>query len=487
MSRPLRHTYSTGVLRLPAARNLKLAFGLLVVALGPALALAERLPALKVGDNRRFLVTADGKPFFWLADTAWQLIHDLDEAEMKRYFADRRDKGFTVVQTVVLAELRGDKPNAFGHMPIEPRRPDRPIVKPGPEDDYWDDVERVLRLAEAHGLYVGLLPTWGKYVTSDWQNGLVDGFFNVTNAEAYGRFIGARFRHYSNIVWILGGDRAAPTDEARAIWRALARGIALGVSGREDYEPVLMTYHTSGPGSTAWFFNNEPWLDFHGLQSGHGRWVMNWLMVEHAYTMRPTRPVIDLESSYPGFRHGRPPTTATDDDARRAAYWAVFAGAAGHTYGHHSIWQMHSPKYPGVAGPKEFWFEALDAPSARQMRYLRRLIEALPFQTQRPDLALLDFEQTKPWEMCLALRGAGYALVYTPTGRTLVVRLDKLGLPKVAAWWFDPRTGQTTSLGTLPADGRRAFDPPGDEQPGNDWVLILQDPTRPTAWPGAAR
>ncbi len=174
------------------------------------------------------------------------MIHDLDEAETRRYFADRRAKGFTVIQTVVLAEHRFAQPNAFGHLPIEPQRPDRPVVKEGPDNDYWDDVERVLRLAQDHELYVGLLPTWGKYVSSDWQNGLVNGFFTPLNAESYGRFIGRRFRNHSNIIWILGGDRAAPTDSARAVWRAIARGIALGLSGAEDYVNALMTYHISG-------------------------------------------------------------------------------------------------------------------------------------------------------------------------------------------------------------------------------------------------
>lgn len=435
---------------------------------------AANLERLRVSDNDHFFMTAEGRPFFWLADTAWQLIHDLNETEMRRYFADRHDKGFTVIQTVVLAEHRFDQPNAFGHRPIEPRRPDRPIVQDGPDNDYWDDVERVLRLAEAHGLYVGLLPTWGRYVTSDWQNGLVDGFFTVANAEAYGRFIGARFKDRSNLLWILGGDRAAPTDAAKAIWRAMARGIAAGVSGAEDYSKVLMTYHTSGPGSTAWFLNDEPWLDFHALQSGHGRWALNWMMVEQACSMKPTLPVIDLESSYPGFRHGRPPTVATDDDARRAAYWAVFAGAAGHSYGHHSIWQMHSPEYPGIAGPKEFWYDAMKASSAQQMGHLRRLIESRPFLSQRPELSLLAFDQSKPWEMCLALRGEGYALIYTPTGRTLDVNLDKLGFAKARAAWFDPRTGKTATLATLDAKGRRTFDPPGEEQAGNDWVLVIE-------------
>jgi inosine-uridine nucleoside N-ribohydrolase len=431
-------------------------------------------PGLRVSENGRFLVTAEGQPFFWLADTAWQLIHDLNEEETRRYFADRRDKGFTVIQTVALAEVRSDLPNAYGHMPIEPKRPDKPLVKDGPDNDYWDDVDRVLRLAKEYGLHVALLPTWGKWVTSDWQNGIVNGFFTVANAEAYGRFLGERFRAHDHIIWILGGDKAAPTDEARAIWRAMARGIAIGRTGAEDYSQVLMSYHTSGPGSTAWFWNNEPWMDFHALQSGHGRWVLNWIMVEHAYTMKPTLPVIDLETSYPDFRHGRPPTVATDDDARRAAYWAVFAGAAGHTYGHHSIWQMHSPKYPGLAGPKKYWYEALDAPSAVQMGHLRRLIESRPFLSQRPDLSLLAFEQTTPWDMCLALRGDGYAMIYTPTGHTLKVNLDKLGFARTSARWFDPRTGSFLAIASFEAKGVRTFDPPGDEAPGNDWVLVLE-------------
>lgn len=439
--------------------------------------LSEPLPRVRVSENNRFLVTEDGKPFFWLADTAWQLIHDLDEAETRQYFADRRDKGFTVIQTVVLAENRFDRTNAFGHFPIEPRQPDKPIVKDGPDNDYWDDIERVLRLAEEHHLYVGLLPTWGTHVTTSWQDGLVDGFFTVQNAEAYGRFIGTRFKEHTNIIWILGGDKAAPTDASRAIWRALARGIAVGVGGSEDYSKVLMTYHTSGPGSTAWFLNNEPWMDFHALQSGHGRWALNWILVEHAYTMKPTVPVIDLETSYPGIKLGSPLTVATDDDARRAAYWAVFAGAAGHTYGHNSIWQFFAPGKRPLYAAKTPWRDALDAPSAVQMGHLRRLIEARPFLTQKPDLSLLAFAQSLPWEMCLALRGDGYALLYTPTGRTLEMNLGRTSGAKVKAAWFNPRTGETTALGEFENKGRRAFDPSGEKEPGNDWVLVLDSAT----------
>ncbi len=97
--------------------------------------------------------------------------------------------------------------------------------------------------------------------------------------------------------------------------------------------------------------------------------------------------------------------------------------------------------------------------------------------TQSPDLSLLAFEQTKPWEMCLALRGEVYALIYTPTGRTLDSQLGKLAGENVKASWFDPRTGGSTPVGEFQDQGRRPFDPPGDQQPGHDWVLVLESTT----------
>jgi Protein of unknown function (DUF4038) len=41
----------------------------------------QKLPRLKIHENKRFLMTEDGHPFFYLADTAWELFHKLDKAE----------------------------------------------------------------------------------------------------------------------------------------------------------------------------------------------------------------------------------------------------------------------------------------------------------------------------------------------------------------------------------------------------------------------
>jgi hypothetical protein len=445
------------------------AMGAVTVAAKP-----EVTGPLKVASNGRYLVHEDGTPFFWLGDTAWQLIHDLTRQEVEFYITNRAGKGFTVIQTVILAEYRPFEPNRQGHGALEDGDPTRPIMRNGPDNDYWDDVEFVLKTARDNGLYVGLLPTWGNHVTSNWQNGLVDGIFNANNAESYGRFVGRRFRDFQNIIWIIGGDRAAPTDESRAIWRALARGVTLGIAGKEDYDKTLMTYHTSGPGASWWFFNGEPWMDIRAAQSGHGQHAYNWRLMQIGYSMKPTKPMMDLETAYPGFRHGRPPTIATDDHARRGAYWSVFAGSCGHTYGHHSIWQMADPLRPPIADPPAYWYKVLDVPSAFQMGYLRRLMESRPFVMARPAQNLIATEQTRPDDNIEALRGDGFIMVYTPTGKAFTLNVTGQDSKKWRAWWFDPRKGESAALGTR-SGAHLSFDPPGEEGFGNDWVLVLDE------------
>ena len=440
---------------------------------------------LQVHKNNHYLIYEDGTPFFWLADTAWQLIHDLNKQQVDKYLSNRADKGFTVIQTVILAELDGlNKPNAYGHFVLQDKDPTKPIVKDGQDNDYWDQIEYILLKAQKLGLHVGLLPTWGRYVTSNWQNGLVDGIFNQQNAETYGKFVGRRFRKYQNIIWIIGGDRAAPTDKSRAIWRAMAKGITIGVCGTEDYNKVLMTYHTSGPGASWWFFNDEKWIDIRAAQSGHGQNSFNWQLMQIGYSMKPTKPMLDLETAYPGFRHGRPPTIATDHHARRGAYWSVFAGSCGHTYGHHSIWQMYDSNKRGIANPKDYWHEVLDVPSSFQMGYLRYLIESRPFITAFPDQAMILTEQTKPDDYIEALRGDGFAMVYIPTGKKFELRLDRLKAKILRAWWFDPRNGKAQLIGNFKNKKRMEFDPPGKEQFANDWILVLDDTTKKFAEPG---
>lgn len=46
-------------------------------------------PRLKLTENRRYLQYEDGKPFFYLGDTAWELFHRLNREEAALYLNNR--------------------------------------------------------------------------------------------------------------------------------------------------------------------------------------------------------------------------------------------------------------------------------------------------------------------------------------------------------------------------------------------------------------
>src|SRR5215470_5549798 len=111
----------------------------------PAGALAAVAPKLKITENRRYLQYEDGRPFFYLGDTAWELFHRLNREDTIRYLENRASKHFTVIQAVALAEFDGHTvPNFYGHLPLEDLDPARPAVKDGPDNDYWDQVDFVV-------------------------------------------------------------------------------------------------------------------------------------------------------------------------------------------------------------------------------------------------------------------------------------------------------------------------------------------------------
>jgi hypothetical protein len=86
-----------------------------------------------------------------------------------------------------------------------------------------------------------------------------------------------------------------------------------------------------------------------------------------------------------------------------------------------------------ILNPRSYWFQALNAPSAAQMGYLRGLIESRPFLTQSPDQSLMANGEGDDLEHVAALRGEGYALIYTPTGQRVCMKVKKCPGNRVGA------------------------------------------------------
>lgn len=456
----------------------------LMLVIASSMLAAAELPALRVSDNKRFLVTTEGKPFFWLGDTAWELFHRLDRADADLYLKDRAAKGFTVIQAVALAEFGGlNIPNAYGHTPLRDNDPLHP------NEEYWKHVDHVVRRANELGLYVGMLPTWGDKWNQAWGEG--PEIFTPANAEAYGEWIGKRYRETKGLVWILGGDRAIATDEHLEIIRAMARGIKRGDGGAH-----LMTFHPTGGRGSSELLHNESWLDFNMRQNGHSaEYTGRYDKTRADYDLRPVKPVLDAEPIYEGhpvnFR-AREFGHSIAADVRRPLYWDLFSGAFGHTYGHHSVWQMFQPglRQP-VNDPLLPWKEALQDGGAKQMQYGRWLMESRPFLTRIPDDSIIvsDPIRTKipgagRYRFVATRDEAGtYAMVYAPISRPFEVDMTKIHGAHVKAWWFNPRTGGATFIGNYTNHGKHLFTPP-DRGEMLDIVLVLDDASKAYPVPG---
>jgi len=444
---------------------------------------AQSLPRLAVSENKRFLVQADGTPFFWLGDTAWELFHRLSREDAERYLRNRAERRFTVIQAVALAELDGlHAPNAYGERPLLDNDPTRP------NEAYFAHVDWIVRKANSLGLYVGLLPTWGDKWNKKW--GVGPEIFTPENAEAYGRWLGTRYKD-AGVIWIVGGDRPIESDAHRAIVAATARGLRAGDGGAH-----LITFHPNGGHGSAEWFHDADWLDVNMRQNGHTPdFTGHYDKTRVDYDRTPTKPVLDGEPIYedhPVAFNAKQLGHSMASDVRRPLYWNLFTGAFGHTYGHHSVWQMWTPGRDPVNAPLMPWHEAIEQPGAAQMQHGRALMESRPFLTRVPDDGVL-VESRVP----TAMPGTGryhftatrdtagtYAMVYAPVGRPFRVRMSVITGARVKAWWFNPRTGEATIIGTFPNSGERTFTPP-DAGEMIDWVLVLDDESRGYGAPGA--
>ncbi|MDN3689629.1 glycoside hydrolase family 140 protein [Cyclobacterium jeungdonense] len=431
----------------------------------------ETLPRLKVSDNQRFLVTEEGNPFFWMADTAWELFHRCDREEAAHYLKKRAEQGFNVVQAVALAEIDGlNTPNPYGETPLVNNDPNQP------NPAYFSHVDTILQMAAAQGIYVALLPTWGdKVFTHSWGKG--PEVFTEENAMAFGYWIGNRYKDQSHIIWVIGGDRnprAKSSDEA--IWRALASGIGEGVGG---HDKALMTFHPqpAGPGGSSNWFHDDDWLDFNMHQTGHCANQPTYKKISHDYALQPVKPTLDGEPLYedhPNCFNARELGYSLPEDIRRIMYWNVFAGAFGQSYGCHDVWQMYTTEREGINGPLRPWKEALYLPMANQVKHLKNLMLSRPFLTRIPAQEMIIGTQEDNEHFVIATRDSegSYAMIYFPTGKPLVVDSRSLTSKTLQITWYDPRTGNAIDAGFTSSAPDGEFTPPTRGK-GNDWVLIL--------------
>jgi len=454
---------------------------------------------LQISDNGRYFVTADGKPFTWIADTVWTMPQRLKWDDADYLMKKRKSQGFTVLQIVALdPEQDIDMHSPAGEKALI----DDDLSKPN--EEYFKYLDWILDRAEFYGFYVLLLPVWGQLVVGDnWLGQTFEKIVTEENAYPYGQWIGERYRARKNILWCLGGDRQ-PIHKGvdyKNVWRRMAEGLAKGLTGADlaynqkdsRWKEIMITYHSchemeTGECSTMSYWDDgEAWISFIMLQSGHGAAPKNYALVTKEYQRENHMPVWDGEPAYEMMPTSFPDFTEFHGAwmVRKRAYWSLFAGSFGHTYGHCSVWCSISEKEKNPMC-RMTWHEALGCEGAQQMRYLHDFIDAtqvmlcIPRQDILPPISgedVLDLHL----QACGTENGDTF-YVYFPSGGKTMLDVSSFGQHKAYLWWYSPRDGKfyadaknltdKATEGNL-QDGHLEVSAPteGKEQ---DWVLIVK-------------
>jgi len=416
---------------------------------------------LRVNSSGRYLEYSDGTPFLYMGDTAWELISRLNDKETELYLENRREKGFTVIQTVILDELDDMDVSSNG----EPKLIDGNIDKPAP--GYFTHVDKVISLAAAKGLYIALLPTWGDKVDKQWGKG--PEIFTPENAYRYGKWLGERYMNAPNLIWIIGGDRSGDGKNF-AIWNALATGI------KSVDKNHLMTYHPHGEHSSSFWFHNASWLDFNMCQSGHAQqdFAIYQRLLLPDLKKEPHKPCMDGEPRYENIpinfkkENGR----FGDDDIRHTLYQSMFSGACGYTYGCNDIWQMFDTGREPKCDADTPWYQSMDKQGAWDLIHFRRLWEKFDFTQGKNQQTIFGNIPLENKNYPVAFGNKDYLLVYFPQGGERTIYLPSMKASKRSLKWMNPRNGRITFYQNTTADTIPVSSPTKGK--GNDWVLIIE-------------
>jgi hypothetical protein len=405
-----------------------------------------------VGPDHRHLVDQNGAPFLIQGDAPWSLISGLTNEEAELYLENRRLKGFnSVIVNLIEHKFRGPV-NRYG---------EGPFTTPGdfstPNEKYFQHADWVIRKAGEKGIQVILAPIYLGYIGTDegWiEEALANG---PEKCRGWGRYVGRRYRDFDNLIWMIGGDRNP--DKAREDVDAVAEGI------KESDTRHLFTAHCHPENSAIDQYKNDGWLD---LNTTYTYGIVHRMLLAD-YDRVPAMPFILTESTYEGEHNASPV------QIRRQAYWAVLCGATGQVMGNRPVWLFD----PG-------WQAALDSPGAQDMARLKTLFASRPWHELTPDekheVVVDGLGEFRGLDYLAAARTADGATViaYLPTARTFTVEMNKIAGKTAKAWWFNPRTGKSNSIGESLTSGKKQFLPPGE----GDWVLVLDDASRNLPAPG---
>ena len=427
---------------------------------------------LRVSADRRHFEHLSGKPFFWLGDTWWMgLCKRLGwPDDFQLLAADRKAKGFTVVQ--IVAGLYPDMP-AFDDRGANeagfPWKQDFSTINPA----YFDMADLRIQWLVRSGIVPCIVGCWGYFLP--WMG--------VQKMKKHWRHLIARWGAYP-VLWCVAGEGTMPyylsttkerdTEFQKKGWTEVARYV-------QTIDPYghPVSIH---PGTNARDMGDDSAFDFEMLQTGHDGygsvpWTVKEMRKDVART--PVMPVVNSEVCYEGILEG------SREEVQRFMFWAcMLSGAGGHTYGANGIWQLNGSEHP--YGPSPWggswgdrpWQEAYRLPGSKHLGIAKSLLESYPWWKFEPHQEWIEPNaDEKDYRAAYAAGIPGMLRVFYfskpvfPWETKVVVKNLEPG-SNYWAIFIDPKTGREHYVGQVKPDKSGEWPVPLTPVM-QDWVLVL--------------
>lgn len=415
-------------------------------------------PPLTVAAGGRYLVDQSGKPFFLVGDAAWSLISQLSDGDADTYLASRQQHGFNLAMVNLIEHKFADNaPNDIYN--ISPFT--GVAFKSAPNEAYFAHADYIIQSAAQKGIFVLLAPAYLGYSGLDegWRSELTAA--TNQNMTDWGAYVGARYKNYDNIIWLIGGD-ATPNATEKQRLQAVVNGIQSADTRH------LFSAHNEPESMAIDPWSGAAWLAVNNIYTRDPMYEMALT----AYHVAPAKPFFLIEARYDG-------EGANDQELRAQSYWTVLSGGFGHVYGDCPIWPFSASAASGFCNGA--WQGELNNQGALNMQYLAKLFNARHWHLLVPDEANAaipagdkgTFGSTSYVTAATASDGSSI-IAYLPTARAVTVNAGVLtGASNVTAWWYDPSNGASTP--TNPATFTTSAPQTLAAPPSGDWVLVVDN------------
>lgn len=379
---------------------------------------------IRVSEDKRFLIHADGSPFLWMGDTGWNSTFNSTMQEWKTYVDTRSAQRFSVIQV---------NPRGTGNKNTASANPGVSFLEDGtPDTQFWKDLEDKIRYANEKGIII-LLTGLG----TAWRDTMA---VNPNN-QRFEDYIAGRMASLM-VIFSPSFDQLF-TDDLDKIAARL-----------QKWTTHLVTQHPGTNINANLTFRSATSVDFTGLQSGHhGGDVTKAYAAARQWTLdlwggTPSKPIILLESMYDA--HGNNNAASwREKDARKTGWIAWMCGARGYSYGAGDV----PPKVPAGHGAiwmfnkdtttYDCWRNAVQWESAWQMTNLVDFFESVDWWNLIPSPELIrNQEQSDTLQMTAAKTGDfNLITAYLPDNEKIVLDLT-MYYGSFSYIWYNPQTNR---------------------------------------------